>query len=174
MAKLITGSGTNILLIAKFIFPSEKVSMDLQSIPNIATTSPDYTHGQGSPISKDEFEFSSKVRTPPSSSVAYPQQLNINASEKLHSSTRLQEPWCNSFDNKSSLPESYVRDYESIIQMKEYMEWKDSRGTTTSILELEEESQGSSHSAHPPRRRASALTKVNEPMVRLFVVFYKT
>ena len=141
---------------------------------HIATTSPDYTHGQGSPISKDEFEFSSKVRTPLSSSVAYPQQRNINASEKLHSSTRLQEPWCNSFDNKASLPQSYVRDYESIIQMKEYMEWKDSRGTTTSILELEEESQGSSHSAHPPRRRASALTKVHEPLVRLFVVFYKT
>ena len=140
----------------------------------MSRTSPDYTHGQGSPISKDEFEFSSKVRTPPSSSVPYPQQRNINASEKLHSSTRLQEPWCNSFDNKPSLPESYVRDYESIIQMKEYMEWKDGRGTATSILELEEDSQGSSHSAHPPRRRASALTKVHEPLVRLFVVFNKS
>ena len=142
---------------------------------HIATTSPDYTHGQGSPISKDEFELSSKVQSPPSSSAAYAQPRNINASEIAHSSTdRLQEPWCNSFDNKSSLPESYVRDYESIIQMKEYMDRKDNRGTTTtSILEPEEESQGSSHSAHPPRRRASCLAKVHVPMVRLFVVFYK-
>ena len=93
----------------------------------------------------------------------------------FNSFTRLQEPWCNSFDNKASLPESYVRDYESIIQMKEYMDSKDGRGTTstTSILEPEEESQGSSHSAHPPRRRASCLTKVHEPTVRLFVVFYR-
>ena len=141
---------------------------------HMATNSLDYTHGQGSPISKDEFELSSKVQSPPSSSVVYPQPRNINASEKVHSSTRLQEPWCNSVDNKSSLPESYVRNYESIIQMKEYMDWKDSRGTTTtSILEPEEESQGSSHSAHPPRRRASCLAKVHVPMVRLFVVFYK-
>ena len=140
-----------------------------------ATTSPDYTHIQGSPISKDEFELSTKVHSPLSSSVVCPQPRNISTSDKLNSFTRLQEPWCNSFDNKASLPESYVRDYESIIQMKEYMDSKDGRGTTTttSILEPEEESQGSSHSAHPPRRRASCLTKVHEPTVRLFVVFYR-
>jgi len=39
-AKLITGSGTNIDDKTKLVFPSEKVSMDRQSIPNIATTSP--------------------------------------------------------------------------------------------------------------------------------------
>ena len=39
-AKLITGSGMNMELIAKFIGPSENVSIERQSIPNMATTSP--------------------------------------------------------------------------------------------------------------------------------------